>query len=106
MRVEADFTFLAGFLVAIVIVLLLSKTSIPRSLYRKLLALVVALTLPAFIPGHGEMVLLLPNGALFAVASIPAKIAGLVFTLINYFIAWFFLFKVGHLFEKPTPENS
>jgi len=58
--------------------------------------------MPAFIPGHGEFVMLLPNGALFAVSSTAAIVAGFVFTVINYFIARWFLYKVCHFYENRT----
>jgi len=99
MRLETDPTFFIYCLIGLIIVLLLSKTAMPQKYYRHLLALMAALTMPAFIPGHGELVMLLPNGALFAVSSTPAIVAGLIFTVINYFIARVFLYKICHFFD-------
>lgn len=99
MRLETDFTFLLYCLVGLIIVLLLSKTAMPQIHSRRLLALMAALTMPAFIPGHGELVMLLPNAALFAVSSTAALVAGIIFTVINYFVARIFLYKICHFFD-------
>lgn len=100
MRLEISSSILVLCFIGIVIVLLLSRTAMPKKAYRILLALVVALTMPAFLPGHSEFVMLLPSGALFGVSSATATGAGIIFTIINYFIAWFFLYKVCTYFEN------
>lgn len=99
MRLETDFTFLLYCLIGLILVLLLAKTSMPQKYHRDLLALMMALTLPAYIPGHGELVMLLPNAALFAVSSTAALVAGIIFTVINYFVARIFLYKICHFFD-------
>ncbi len=94
MRLETDYNILIWCVIGIFIVLLLSKSAMPKKPYKILLALMVSFTMPAFIPGHGEIVMLLPNVALFGIASPIAKVAGIIFTVINYFIAWLFLYRI------------
>jgi len=102
MRIEANYIFLIYFIIGLFFVLALSKTNIPRKLYKTLLALSIALLMPSFIPGHGEIVMLIPNGALFNVASSEVKFVGVIFTIINYSIAWYILYKVIELYKKKT----
>ena len=100
MRLETDYIFLVYSLIALLAVLALSKTRIPGKPYKILLAIIVAISMPSFIPGHGEIVMLIPNGALFLVKSNDAKAVGVIFTLINFFIAWFVLYKIFGLFKN------
>jgi len=54
-------------------------------------SLIGALTLPAFVPGHGEVIMVLPNSALFIVASTPAHLIGLFFFVVNFAVLlWLF----------------
>ena len=80
--------------------LALAKTNIPRKPYKIILALMLALTMPSFIPGHGEVIMVIPTGAIFNVDSTEFKVVGFLFTTINYFIAWFILYKVVGLFKE------
>jgi len=52
------------------------------------LSLCGALLLPAFIPGHGEIIIALPNVALFTVFNTLAWGAGLFYLVINFFISY------------------
>ena len=99
MRVEADYEILLYSMIALVAVIALALTNIPRKPYKILLAFTVAISMPAFIPGHGEVVMLVPTGAMFTVLSTEVKVIGAVFMIINYFIAWFFLYRIGGLFQ-------
>ena len=47
-----------------------------------------ALLLPAFIPGHGEMIIAFPNAALFTVFNSLAWGAGLFYLVLNFFISY------------------
>ena len=85
MRIEADYNIFIYSLIVLLLVLALSKTNIPRKPYRILLAIVVSIIMPSFIPGHGEIVILIPNGALFIVASTEAKAVGIIFTINKLF---------------------
>ncbi|VAW44782.1 hypothetical protein MNBD_GAMMA02-1528 [hydrothermal vent metagenome] len=100
MRIEADYNILSYLAIMLFAVLALAKTNMPRKPYKILLASVTALIMPAFVPGHGEIVMLIPNGALFVVAPSEIMVVGIVFTVINYFIAWFILYKVCGLFNS------
>jgi hypothetical protein len=53
-----------------------------------LLSLCGALLLPAFIPGHGEIIMALPNAALFTVFNSMAWGVGLFYLVINFFISY------------------
>jgi len=101
MRIEADYSILFYLGIVLFAILALAKTNMPRKPYKILLASVTALIMPAFVPGHGETVMLIPNGALFVMAA-PSEIMviGIVFTIINYFIAWFILYKICGLFNS------
>ncbi len=99
MRVEANYIYLIYFIIALVVVLTLLKAYIPRKPYKIILALIIAVTMPSFIPGHGEIIMLIPNGAMYAVSSTEVKVLGVIFTILNFIIAWFFLYKVRGLFK-------
>lgn len=47
-----------------------------------------ALLLPAFIPGHGEIIIALPNAALFTIFDSMAWGVGLFYLVINFFICY------------------
>lgn len=49
-------------------------------------SLVAALTMPAFVPGHGEIVVLLPNAALFAIPNAFTWGLGFVYLIINFIL--------------------
>jgi len=101
MRVEANYHFLVYFIIGLLITLAVAKTNIPKKPYKILLALMVALTMPSLIPGHGEVIMVIPTGAIFNVASTTEfKVVGFILTVINYFIAWFLLYKVIGLFKE------
>ncbi len=97
---EANYNFLLYLVIGIVIVLALAKANIPSKPYKILLTLMVAITMPSFIPGHGEIIMLIPTGAMYAVSSVEVKALGVIFTIINFFIAWFFLYKACGLFKS------
>ncbi|NOY66038.1 MAG: hypothetical protein GXP13_01340 [Gammaproteobacteria bacterium] len=99
MRIEGNYPFLVYFIIGLFVVLALAKTNIPIKPYKIILALIVALTMPSFIPGHGEVIMVIPTGAVFNVASTEFKVIGAILTIINYFIAWFILYKVIGLFK-------
>jgi len=100
MRIEANYPILIYTLIGVFVVLALAKTKIPRKLYKVILALVVAIAMPSFFPGHGEIIMLIPNSGLFAVASSEAKAIGVIFTIINYFIARLLMYKVFGFFKE------
>ena len=99
MRLETNYTFLIYFIIVLILILAFVKTKLPRKPFKILLAFMVALTMPAFIPGHGEVIMIIPNGALFNIESSEVSVIGAMFTIINYFIAWYLLYKVMGLFK-------
>ncbi|MCF6319360.1 MAG: hypothetical protein L3J83_08795 [Proteobacteria bacterium] len=100
MRIETNYIFLIYFIIALILILALVKTKLPSKPFKILLAFMVALTMPAFIPGHGEIIMLIPSGTLFSVASLEVKTIGVIFAAINYFVAWTILYKVLGLFKN------
>jgi len=104
MRIETDYIFLMYLGISLVLVWGLLKIYISKKVLRRVLkialALNVALLMPAFIPGHGEVVMLIPTGALYGVSGNEVKFLGLIFTLINYAIVWYILYKVMGLYRK------
>ncbi|VAW49819.1 hypothetical protein MNBD_GAMMA04-155 [hydrothermal vent metagenome] len=99
MRVETDYDFLMYFIAGLLVVLALGKINIPNKVYKTILAFMVAITMPLFIPGHGEIIMLIPTGSMYAVSSTEAKVLGVIFTIINYFIARFILYRVCGLLK-------
>ena len=83
MRIETDYNILMYFILGLAIVLALIKINIPREPYKIVLALMVAVTMPSFFPGHGRIMMFIPNGAMFAIPSTEAKALGVIFTIIN-----------------------
>jgi len=102
MRFEAHYIILMACLIGVFIISLLSKTSLPNLPYKIILAILVALTMPAFVPGHGEFIMLLPTAGLFAFPSSMAWGAGIIFLIINYLISWLVLYKICGLFKNRT----
>lgn len=100
MRVETNLNFIIYLIIGLVLVLSLAKSPIPIKIYKRMLALMLAVIMPSFIPGHGEIVMLIPNAAMYSVASTEIKVLAVIFTLVNYFIACFFLYKVFSLFKS------
>ncbi len=66
MRLEHNITLFVVFLLIVVSIWFVSKKQNGSKATTKiLLVLTCSLTLPAFIPGHGEIIVALPNAALF-----------------------------------------
>ncbi len=93
MRVETDVDILLGCAIGLIIAWLFDYKFKSVAIARVLLAMMLAFTMPAWLPGHGEIVLLLPSVALFLVVSTTANIAGIIFVLLNAAIVWFILRK-------------
>jgi len=102
MRFEANYTLFITCLIGIFVVSFLSKTSLPKLTFKIILAIMVALSLPAFIPGHGEFVMLLPTAGLFTVPTSMAWSAGTLFLIINYSLSWLVLYKLCGFFKSTT----
>jgi len=99
MRIEANYEILIYFIIGLFVVLVLAKVNMPIKPYKILLALTVALTMPSIIPGHGEVIMVIPAGAVFTVSSAEFIVLGVILTIINYLIAWFILYNVLGLFK-------
>ncbi|EPJ49396.1 MAG: hypothetical protein OFPII_00610 [Osedax symbiont Rs1] len=72
MRVETDVDILLGCAIGLIIAWLFDYKFKSVAIARVLLAMMLAFTMPAWLPGHGEIVLLLPSVALFLVVSTMA----------------------------------
>ena len=55
-----------------------------RKIMRIASSFVGALAMPALIPGHGEVVLVLPNAVLFTTAIPVVQLIGLFFLILNF----------------------
>ncbi len=99
MRLEIDYNLLMWCIIGAFVLFGLAKMALHKKPYKPILALMVAFTMPAFIPGHGELVILVPSGALFGVSSTTAKVSAISFTVINFIISWFLLYKVCKIFN-------
>ena len=102
MRIEANYNILALALLGVLLILAFAKANVPRKPYKIVLAVAGAMTMPSFFPGHGEWVMIIPTGALFAEVSTEAKVVGGVFTLVNFIIIWFLFYKIVGLFGGKT----
>jgi len=86
MRLDADFTLLILCIVAFFLTWLLTRKKAANRSFSTITSLIAAFTMPAFIPGHGEIVMVLPNAALFTVHNTFSWGAGIVFLIINYIV--------------------
>ncbi len=100
MRIETDYILLIFFIIGLIIILALSKTNIANKLFKILFTFAVAITMPSFIPGHGEIIMLIPSGAMYAVATGEMMFLAVIFTVINYLLAWFILYRALGLFKE------
>ncbi len=88
MRLELHLSVLAVCIFFIIIVWLFAKKYRSKPYFIFILSLCGALLLPAFIPAHGEIIIALPNAALFTVSNSIALGAGLFYLVINFFISF------------------
>ena len=75
-------------LVLISLVWFLGRKYRSKSYFIFILSLCGALLLPAFVPGHGEVIIALPNAALFTVFNSMAWGVGIFYLVINFFISY------------------
>ncbi len=93
MRLELDVVLFIVFLLGSLLFGYLYKILKSRvSITKLFFVLMSSLLLPAFIPGHGEIVIALPNGALFFKSSSLTWGIGFFYVLI-YFSLIFLLLK-------------
>ncbi len=88
MRLEFDSLVFLLCIILIVSVWLLGRRYRDKPYFIYLLSLCSALLLPAFIPAHGEIIIALPNAALFTVFNSMAWGVGLFYLVINFFISY------------------
>ena len=93
MRIEISPSILFLCLVGLFIVWASSKMNLSKKWSEKIMLLSVSLLMPAFIPGHGEIIMVFPNAALFAVSSSAAWGIGSLFMAANYIIISILLYK-------------
>ncbi|MBL1321919.1 MAG: hypothetical protein COA63_012790 [Methylophaga sp.] len=88
MRIEFNGLVLLICIVLLALVWLLGRRHRSKPYFVFILSFCGALLLPAFIPGHGEIIIALPNAALFTVFNSLAWAAGLFYLVINFFISY------------------
>jgi len=93
MRLELNFPlFIVFLLISLMFWFNLKKQNGRKTTTKIFLILSCSLMLPAFIPGHGRIIVVFPNGALLGSLTSPAFIVGLFFVLI-YSCLLFFIIK-------------
>ena len=88
MRLEFHGIILLFCIILFIAVWFLAKPFRSKPIFVFILSFCGALLLPAFIPGHGEMIVALPNTVLFTVFNSLAWGAGLFYLVINFFISY------------------
>jgi hypothetical protein len=88
MRLEFHSLIFLICIILIVSIWLLGHRYRSKFYYLFLLSFCGALLLPAFIPAHGEIIIALPNAALFTVFNSMAWGVGLFYLVINFFISY------------------
>lgn len=86
MRIEFDSHLFTGLAILFIVTWLITNRGQYRKIFITLTGFVGALLMPAFVPGHGELIMMLPNASLF---TLPNKISwgiGLFFFVINFII--------------------
>jgi hypothetical protein len=96
MRLELNFLLFIVFLIATIVFWLIYKRQrYGKTIAKIFLILCWSLMLPAFIPGHGELIVALPNGALFGKFTDLTWIVGLFFVFLYSWVV-FFILKVSN----------
>ena len=86
MRTEFNNSLFWLLIVLFVIVWLLTRHSKSRVLFISCTGFIGALLMPAFVPGHGEFIMMLPNATLFALANKVSWGIGLFYLILNFII--------------------
>lgn len=84
MRIETNTVLLIGLTLLFGVVWLITRHRQPRRLFIVSISVIGALLLPGYVPGHGEIVLIIPNATLFTVDNHFVWGLGTVFGIINY----------------------
>ncbi len=101
MSFEIAWSFLIPCLTALLLLICMS-IFIKNNIYLRILMIIVAsVTLPAFVPGHGEIKGLLPNCALLGVPYTPPKVISLFFIQLYLGILGMVFYKLKLLRFKP-----
>ncbi len=94
MRFEINSPFLALATFILFIAWVFYKRSNQSPLSQRFIAFIAALTLPAFIPAHGEFIVAIPNGALLLKSSDTVIGIGLFFIFVYYLLIRIALHKI------------
>lgn len=87
MRLEADISLLVLCCIAFFLAWLITRKKAANRSFSTITSLIAAFTMPAFIPAHGEVVMVLPTASLFTVYNTFSWGAGMVFLLINFIVS-------------------
>ena len=97
MRFEINDSLLLLYVIAFILVWLFTRKKQSNRSFRFVTTVIGALTMPAFIPDHGEIVMALPNASLFVVQNKLSWGIGLFFLIVNFMV----ISKVlGHISRK------
>lgn len=97
MRFEINDSLLLLCVVAFIVVWLFTRKEQSNRSFRFVTNVIGALTMPAFIPSHGEIVMALPNASLFVVQNKLSWAIGLFFLIVNF---WVISTIFGHISRK------
>lgn len=98
MSIEISWPFLIPCLSALLVLVCLGIFIKHHAFHRVLIIMDISATLPAFVPGHGEMKMALPNCALMGVPYGPPKAISLFYIQI-YFGLFFLIFHKLNLLK-------
>ncbi len=86
MRFDINGSLLLFCVITFVVIWFLTRNTQSNRSFRFVSSIIAALTMPAFTPGHGEIVMVLPNASLFTVQNHLAWGIGLFFIVVNFII--------------------
>ncbi|NQY27546.1 MAG: hypothetical protein HRT92_10280 [Piscirickettsiaceae bacterium] len=86
MRIEFDSHLFIWITILFIVMWLITHRAQYRKTFITLTGFIGALLMPAFVPGHGEFIMLLPNASLFTQENKVSWGIGLFFLVLNFFI--------------------
>ncbi len=86
MRIEFDNPLFIWIAILFIVMWLITHRRQYRKTFITLTGFIGALLMPAFVPGHGEFIMLLPNATLFTQENEISWGVGLFFLILNFII--------------------
>lgn len=86
MRIELDASLFLLCVIIVVLTWLITRNWQSRKLFILSMSFVGALLMPAFVPGHGELIMVLPNATMFTIKNDFSLFIGCFFLLVNFLV--------------------